>query len=60
MGQQPLKDCFAPRLAKQVMATQITSTLTQSLYPKRREVNIVSEEEDNPKPALLASKKVSD
>jgi len=59
MGKRPSKDSFTSTLGKRVAATQLTPTLAQPPHPEHREVNIVSEEEDERKPAPLASKKVS-
>jgi hypothetical protein len=59
MGKRPLKDSFTSTLGKRVAATQLTPTSAQPLYPERREVYIVSEEEDEREPSPLASKKIS-
>jgi hypothetical protein len=59
MGKRPSKDSFSSTVGKRVTATQLTPTLAQSLHPERREVYIVSEEEDECEPAPLALKTVS-
>jgi hypothetical protein len=59
MGKRPSNDSFTATLGKHVTATQLTPTSAQPLHPERREVYIVSEEEDEREPAPLASKKVS-
>jgi len=59
MGKWPSKDSFTSTLGKRVAATQLTPTSAQPLYPEHQEVYIVSEEEHEREPALLASKKVS-
>src|SRR5882757_5608139 len=59
MGKRPSKDSFLSTLGKRVAATQLTPTSAQPLHPERREVYIVSEEEDEREPAPQASKKVS-
>jgi len=59
MGKRPSKDSFTSTLGKQVAATQLSPTLALPLQPERREVYIVSEEEDEREPAPLASKTVS-
>jgi len=47
IGTPPLNDSFMSTFGKQVRATQETCTSTIPLHPERREVNIVSEEEDH-------------
>jgi hypothetical protein len=55
----PSKDSFTSTLGKQVEANKLFAKSVLPLHPEHREVYIVSEEEDQRKPALLASKKVS-
>ena len=59
MGKWPSQDSFASTLRKRVAATHLTPTSVLPLHPARREVYIVSEEEDQNLPAPLASKKMS-
>jgi len=59
MGKQPSNDSFTSTVGKLVAATQLTSSLEQPLHPERREVHIVSEQEDEREPAPLASKNAS-
>jgi hypothetical protein len=60
MGKRPSKDSFTSTLGKRVAATQLTPTSAQPLHPERREIYLVSEEEDERELAPLASKKVLD
>ena len=60
MGKRPSEDSFTSTIGKGVMATQSTPTSAQPLHPERREVHIVSEEDDECKPTPLASKKELD
>jgi len=60
MGKQPSRDSFTSTLGKQVAASQLTPTSAQPLHPEYWEVYIVSEEENQCKPAPLASKQVLD
>jgi len=55
MGKRPSKDSIMSTLGKQVAAMQLTPTQAQPLQSERRELYIVSEEEDERKPAPLAS-----
>jgi hypothetical protein len=59
MGKRPSKDSSTSILGNGVAANQLAPTVAQPLHPEHREVNKVSEEEDEPEPTLLASKKVS-
>jgi len=59
MGKRPSKDSFTSTLGIRVAATQLTPTSAQPLHPERRDVYIVSEEEDERESVPLASKKVS-
>jgi hypothetical protein len=59
MGKQPSKDSFTSTLGKRVAVTQLTPELEQALHPERQAVYIVSGEEDQPEPVLLAYKNLS-
>jgi len=59
MGKRPSKHSFTSTLGIRVAATDVTPTSAQPLHPERREVYIVSEEEDERESVPLASKKVS-
>jgi len=59
MCKRPSTDSITSTLGERVAATQLTHPLGQPLNPERREVTIVSEEEDEPEPVLLACNKVS-
>jgi hypothetical protein len=59
MGKPPSTDSFTSILGKCVPTTQLAPTSVQPLHPERREVYIVSEEEDEREPTLLVSTKVS-
>jgi hypothetical protein len=60
MGKRPSKDSFTVTLGQQVAVTRFTNSSAKPRYPERQEVNIVSNEEDERAPVLLASKMVSD
>jgi hypothetical protein len=59
MGKRPAQDSFTSTCGVQVATTQLTPTSAQLLHPERREVDIVSEEDDECEPAPLASQWVS-
>lgn len=54
---EPSKDSFTWTLQKQVESTQLHPTIAQPQCFEHREINIVSEQEDEPEIAPLASKK---
>jgi hypothetical protein len=60
MGNQLSKDSFTSILGKQVPATQLTPTSAQPLYPERREVYIVLQEDDQYDTEPLAAQTASD
>jgi len=60
MCKWPVNDSFIWTLRKRVAATQLTHKSAQPLLSPCREVHIVLEEEDEHKPAPLASKKSFD
>jgi len=60
MGEWPSRYSFTSILGERGVATQLTSMSAQPLHPERQEGYIISEEEDERKPAPQASKKVSD
>jgi len=60
MGKRASKDSFTSTLGKRVAATQFTPISEQPQHPEHRDVYILSDDEDECKPAPLASKKVSD
>jgi len=60
ISQRPSRHCFTSTLGMCVVATQLSPTSVQPLQPKRREINIVWEEDDECEPTPLASKKVLD
>jgi len=59
MGKWLSEDSFTSTLGNQVVATQAIPTSVQPVHPEHREVNTLSEEEDECELAPLASKKLS-